>query len=35
MAELTAVADKVSGYSDNIGNKLGALEKTSPFRFNI
>ena len=29
-AELTAVADKVSGYSDNIGNKLGALEKTSP-----
>jgi predicted PurR-regulated permease PerM len=28
--EMTAVADKVSGYSDNIGNKLGALEKTSP-----
>jgi predicted PurR-regulated permease PerM len=28
--ELMVVADKVSGYSDNIGNKLGALEKTSP-----
>ena len=28
--EMTAVADKVSGYSVNIGNKLGALEKTSP-----
>jgi predicted PurR-regulated permease PerM len=28
--ELTVVADKVSGYSDNIGNKLGELEKTSP-----
>jgi predicted PurR-regulated permease PerM/methanogenic corrinoid protein MtbC1 len=29
-AELTAVADKVSGYSDNIGNKLGSLMKSSP-----
>jgi predicted PurR-regulated permease PerM/methanogenic corrinoid protein MtbC1 len=28
--ELTAVADQVSDYSDNIGNKLAALEKTSP-----
>ena len=28
--EMTAIADKVSGYSDNIGNKLGVLEKTSP-----
>ena len=28
--EMTAVADEVSGYSVNIGNKLGALEKTSP-----
>lgn len=28
--ELTVVADKASGYSDNIGNKLGALAKTSP-----
>jgi hypothetical protein len=28
--ELTIVADQVSGYSDNIGNKLGALEKPSP-----
>jgi len=28
--ELTAVADQVSEYSDNIGNKLAALEKTSP-----
>ena len=29
-AELTAVADKVAGYSSNIGSKLGALEKLSP-----
>jgi predicted PurR-regulated permease PerM len=29
-AELTAVADKVAGYSSNIGDKLGALEKSSP-----
>jgi predicted PurR-regulated permease PerM/methylmalonyl-CoA mutase cobalamin-binding subunit len=29
-AELTAVADKVSGYSDNIGNKLGSLMKSTP-----
>lgn len=28
--ELTNVADQVSGYSDNIGNKLAALEKTTP-----
>lgn len=28
--ELTTVADNVSGYSDNIGNKLAALEKTTP-----
>jgi predicted PurR-regulated permease PerM len=28
--ELTDVADQVAGYSDNIGNKLAALEKTSP-----
>jgi predicted PurR-regulated permease PerM len=28
--EMTAVADKVSGYSVNIGNKLGAFENTSP-----
>jgi predicted PurR-regulated permease PerM/methanogenic corrinoid protein MtbC1 len=28
--ELTNVADQVAGYSDNIGNKLAALEKTSP-----
>jgi predicted PurR-regulated permease PerM/methanogenic corrinoid protein MtbC1 len=28
--ELTATADKISGYSANIANKLGALEKTSP-----
>ena len=28
--ELTAVADQVAGYSDNIGNKLAALEKTTP-----
>jgi len=25
--ELTAVAGQVAGYSDNIGNKLAALEK--------
>jgi len=28
--ELTTVADQVAGYSDNIGNKLAALEKTAP-----
>ncbi len=28
--ELTSVADQVAGYSDNIGNKLAALEKTTP-----
>ncbi len=28
--ELTQVADQVAGYSDNIGNKLAALEKSSP-----
>ena len=28
--ELTGVADQVSGYSDNIGNKLAALEKNTP-----
>jgi predicted PurR-regulated permease PerM len=28
--ELTAVVDNVAGYSDNIGNKLAALEKVSP-----
>ncbi len=28
--ELTTVADQVSGYSENIGNKLAALEKTTP-----
>ena len=28
--ELTNVADQVSGYSENIGNKLAALEKTTP-----
>ncbi len=28
--ELTTVADHVAGYSDNIGNKLAALEKTTP-----
>jgi predicted PurR-regulated permease PerM len=28
--ELTQVADQVSEYSDNIGNKLAALEKTTP-----
>jgi predicted PurR-regulated permease PerM/methylmalonyl-CoA mutase cobalamin-binding subunit len=28
--ELTAVADQVSEYSDNIGNKLAALEKNTP-----
>jgi predicted PurR-regulated permease PerM len=28
--ELTAVADRVSSYSDNIGNKLSALQKSSP-----
>jgi predicted PurR-regulated permease PerM/methanogenic corrinoid protein MtbC1 len=28
--ELTTVADNVSQYSDNIGNKLAALEKTTP-----
>jgi predicted PurR-regulated permease PerM/methanogenic corrinoid protein MtbC1 len=28
--ELTTVADQVAGYSDNIGNKLAALEKTTP-----
>jgi predicted PurR-regulated permease PerM/methylmalonyl-CoA mutase cobalamin-binding subunit len=28
--ELTNVADQVSGYSDNIGNKLAALEKNTP-----
>ena len=27
--ELTAVADEVSGYSDNIGSKLGELEKSA------
>ncbi len=29
--ELTEVADQVAGYSDNIGNKLAALEKTPPW----
>ena len=29
-AELTTIADHVAGYSDNIGNKLAALEKTTP-----
>ena len=28
--ELTATADKISGYSANIGDKLSALEKASP-----
>jgi predicted PurR-regulated permease PerM len=28
--ELTIVADEVAGYSDNIGNKLAALEKSTP-----
>src|SRR5260370_7913056 len=28
--ELTTVADHIAGYSDNIGNKLAALEKTTP-----
>ena len=28
--ELTTVADQVASYSDNIGNKLAALEKTTP-----
>ena len=28
--ELTGVADQVANYSDNIGNKVAALEKTSP-----
>jgi predicted PurR-regulated permease PerM len=28
--ELTAVVDNVASYSDNIGNKLAALEKVSP-----
>src|SRR5208282_3670041 len=28
--ELTSVADQVAGYSENIGNKLAALEKTTP-----
>ncbi len=28
--ELTTVADQVAGYSDNIGNKLAALEMTTP-----
>lgn len=28
--ELTVVADEVAGYSDNIGNKLAALEKSTP-----
>ncbi len=28
--ELTTVVDHVAGYSDNIGNKLAALEKVSP-----
>ncbi len=28
--ELTAVADQVSEYSDNIGNKIAALEKNTP-----
>jgi len=28
--ELTAVADQVAGYSDNIGNKLAALENNTP-----
>jgi predicted PurR-regulated permease PerM/methanogenic corrinoid protein MtbC1 len=28
--ELTGVADQVSGYSDNIGDKLAALEKNTP-----
>ncbi len=28
--ELTTVADQVAGYSDNIGNKLAALEKSTP-----
>ena len=28
--ELTTVADNVAQYSDNIGNKLAALEKTTP-----
>src|SRR5262249_48563028 len=30
MAELTIVADEMAGYSDNIGNKLSALQKNSP-----
>jgi predicted PurR-regulated permease PerM len=28
--EMTVVADEVAGYSDNIGNKLAALEKNTP-----
>ena len=28
--QLTAVADQVSEYSDNIGNKIAALEKNTP-----
>src|SRR5260370_8273105 len=28
--ELTQVADQVSEYSDNIGNKIAALEKNTP-----
>jgi predicted PurR-regulated permease PerM/methylmalonyl-CoA mutase cobalamin-binding subunit len=28
--ELTSVADQVANYSDNIGNKVAALEQTSP-----
>jgi predicted PurR-regulated permease PerM/methylmalonyl-CoA mutase cobalamin-binding subunit len=28
--ELTAVADEVAGYSDNIGNKLASIEKSTP-----
>jgi predicted PurR-regulated permease PerM len=28
--ELTGVAEQVAGYSDNIGNKLAALEKSTP-----
>src|SRR5208282_1944823 len=28
--ELTSVAEQVAGYSENIGNKLAALERTTP-----
>ncbi len=30
VVELTGVADEVAGYSDNIGNKLAALQKSTP-----